>query len=132
MSSIEPDRAIAIASGVHLPVLGFGVWQLADGDRGERAILSALAAGYRHIDTAQGYGNEAEVGAAVRASGIPREEIFVTTKFYPGRADSEVEAERSVEALGLGPIDLYLVHDPRRDPLWAWPGMQRALERGLT
>ena len=56
----------------------------------------------------------------------------MTTKFHPSRADSEREAERSVEALGLGYVDLYLVHDPRRDPLWAWPGMERALERGLT
>ena len=84
--------------------------------RGRARDRTALEAGYRHIDTAQGYGNEATVGAAVRASGIPREEIFVTTKFYPGRDDSEAEAERSVELLGLGPIDLYLVHDPRRDP----------------
>ncbi len=123
---------VAIAPGVDLPRLGLGVWQLAEGAAGERAIRTALEAGYRHIDTAQGYGNEATVGAAVRASGIPREEVFVTTKFHPSRADAEVEAERSVESLGLGYIDLYLVHDPRRDPLWAWPGMERALERGLT
>ncbi|MDX6599462.1 MAG: hypothetical protein QOE87_3349 [Gaiellales bacterium] len=126
------DREITIAPDVRIPLLGLGVWQLAEGAEGERAIVSALEAGYRHIDTAQGYGNEATVGAAVRASGIPRAEIFVTTKFFPGRADSEAEAERSAELLGLGPIDLYLVHDPRRDPLWAWPGMERALERGLT
>ena len=125
------DREITIAPDVRIPLLGLGVWQLVQGTAGERAIITALEAGYRHIDTAQGYGNEATVGAAVRASGIPREEIFVTTKFYPGRQDSEFEAERSAELLG-GPIDLYLVHDPRRDPLWAWPGMQRALERGLT
>jgi diketogulonate reductase-like aldo/keto reductase len=126
------DKVREIAPGVQLPLLGLGVWELAEGAAGERAILSALEAGYRHIDTAQGYANEATVGAAVRASGIPREQIFVTTKFHPSRADSELEAERSVEALGLGYIDLYLVHDPRRDPLWAWPGMERALERGLT
>jgi diketogulonate reductase-like aldo/keto reductase len=128
----DSDLAITIAPGVHLPLLGLGVWELVEGDEGERAIVSALAAGYRHIDTAQGYGNEATVGKAVRASGIPREQLFVTTKFYPGREDSELEAERSVELLGLGYIDLYLVHDPRRDPVWAWPGMQRALARGLT
>ena len=126
------ERELEIAPGVHLPVLGLGVWELAHGAAGERAILSALEAGYRHIDTAQGYANEATVGAAVRASGIPRAELFITTKFHPSRADPELEAERSVELLGLGYIDLYLVHDPRRDPLWAWPGMQRALARDLT
>ena len=109
--------------------------RLASSPRAPRASgrsWTALEAGYRHIDTAQGYGNEATVGAAVRASGIPREEIFVTTKFHPSRADAELEAERSIESLGLGYIDLYLVHDPRRDPTWAWPGMERALARGLT
>ena len=79
------DREITISPDVRIPLLGLRVWQLVEGAEGERAIVSALEAGYRHIDTAQGYGNEATVGPAVRASGIPREEIFVTTKFYPGR-----------------------------------------------
>ena len=126
------DLVRTIAPGVEIPLLGLGVWELVTGDEGERAIVAALRAGYRHIDTAQGYENEDTVGKAVRASGIPREQIFVTTKFYPGRADSEAEAERSVERLGLGYIDLYLVHDPRRNPVWAWPGMEAALVRGLT
>jgi diketogulonate reductase-like aldo/keto reductase len=128
----DRDLAVTIAPGVRLPLLGLGVWELVAGVAGERAILSALAAGYRHIDTAQGYGNEATVGRAVRASGIPREEIFITTKFFPGREDSLLEAQRSVELLGLDYVDLYLVHDPRRDPVWAWPGMEQALARGLT
>jgi diketogulonate reductase-like aldo/keto reductase len=128
----DSDLAITIAPDVRLPLLGLGVWELVEGAAGERAIVSALEAGYRHIDTAQGYGNEATVGEAVRASGIPREEIFITTKFFPGREDSLLEAQRSVELLGLDYVDLYLVHDPRRDPVWAWPGMQQALERGLT
>jgi diketogulonate reductase-like aldo/keto reductase len=126
------DLVRTIAPGVGIPILGLGVWQLVKGREGERAIVAALEAGYRHIDTAQGYDNEETVGKAVRASGIPREQIFVTTKFYPGRADSLREAGRSVERLGLGAIDLYLVHDPRRDPVWAWHGMEAALARGLT
>jgi diketogulonate reductase-like aldo/keto reductase len=126
------DLVRTIAPGVDVPVLGLGVWKLVKGRAGERAIVAALEAGYRHIDTAQGYDNEKTVGKAVRASGIPREQIFVTTKFLPGRSDSLLEAERSVERLGLGPIDLYLVHDPRRDPVWAWAGMEAALARGLT
>ena len=126
------DLVRTIAPGVQIPLLGLGVWDLVKGDEGERAIVAALQGGYRHIDTAQEYGNEDTVGKAVRASGIPREQIFVTTKFLPGRADSEAEAERSVERLGLDYIDLYLVHDPRRNPVWAWPGMEAALARGLT
>ena len=125
-------RALEIAPGVRLPLLGLGVWELVEAKAGERAILSALEAGYRHIDTAQGYENEATVGAAVRGSGIPREEIFVTTKFHPSRPDAELEAERSLERLGLDYVDLYLVHDPRTSPVWAWPKMERALARGLT
>ena len=125
-------RALEIAPGVRLPLLGLGVWELVEAEAGERAILSALEAGYRHIDTAQGYENEATVGAAVRASGIPRDEIFVTTKFHPSRPDAELEAERSLERLGLDYVDLYLVHDPRTNPVWAWPKMERALARGLT
>jgi len=126
------DLVRTIAPGVQIPLLGLGVWDLVKGDEGERAIVAALKGGYRHIDTAQEYGNEDTVGKAVRASGIPREQIFVTTKFLPGRADSEAEAERSVERLGLDYVDLYLVHDPRRTPVWAWPGMEAALARGLT
>jgi diketogulonate reductase-like aldo/keto reductase len=128
----DDDHALAIAHGVRLPRLGFGVWEVADGDQGARVIAAALDAGYRHIDTAQGYENERAVGAAIRASGLRRDEVFVTTKFYPGRADPEAEAEASLERLGLDHVDLYLVHDPRRDPIWAWPAMERVHHRGLA
>ena len=117
---------------MRLPLLGLGVWQLARGAAGERAIRTALEAGYRHIDTAQSYANEDTVGAAVRASGIPRDEIFVTTKFDTSRADAEAEAEASVDRLGLGPVDLYLVHDPAHGALGDWPAMERVLARGLA
>ena len=133
-SGVEGDgaRSIEIAPGVFLPRLGLGVWEVDPGSTGERIIAGALEAGYRHIDTAQGYENERAVGAGIRASGVPREEIFVTTKFFPGRADAELEAERSLEKLGLDHMDLYLVHDPRRDPTWAWPAMERVHARGLA
>jgi diketogulonate reductase-like aldo/keto reductase len=131
-SSHDDDRSIKIADGVRLPRLGFGVWEVADGEEGIRVIAAALEAGYRHIDTAQGYENERAVGAAIRGSGIAREDVFVTTKFYPGRDDPEAEAEASLERLGLDQIDLYLVHDPRRNPTWAWPAMERVHRRGLT
>lgn len=115
-----------------IPVLGFGVWQVPDGRPTVAAVGRALAAGYRHVDTAQAYGNEGGVGRALRASGIPREDLFVTTKFAPGRRGAEACLEDSLRRLDLDYVDLYLVHDPRGGPLRAWPGMQRAHARGLT
>jgi 2,5-diketo-D-gluconate reductase A len=131
-SSNDDDRSIQVARGVRLPRLGFGVWEVADGDEGARIIGAALAAGYRHIDTAQGYENERAVGTAIRASGLARDQVFVTTKFFTGRADPEAEAEVSLDKLGLDYVDLYLVHDPRRNPTWAWPAMERVHHRGLA
>lgn len=115
-----------------MPLLGFGVWLLEDGPQAERCVSWALEAGYRHVDTAQNYGNEASVGRALRASGIPREELFVTTKFLPGSGRADEQAERSLERLGIERVDLYLVHWPQGGPTRAWQGMERALERGLT
>ena len=87
----------------------------------------------RHIDTAQAYRNEASVGRALAASGIPREQLFVTTKFYPEPSSHPLdEAQRSLERLGLDRLNLYLVHWPEGGPTWAWPGMELTLERGLT
>jgi 2,5-diketo-D-gluconate reductase A len=120
------------ADGVVMPRLGLGVWQVPDGPGAERAVSWALEAGYRHIDTAQGYGNEPSVGRAIASSGIPRLDLFVTTKFLPGGSDPVVAAERSLERLGIDRLDLYLVHWPQGGPTRAWPGMERALERGVT
>jgi len=92
----------------------------------------ALQAGYRHIDTAQAYGNERSVGRALRDSGVPREEVFITTKFYPARKDAEAEAQRSLERLGVGDVDLYIIHWPQGGPTWAWDGMQRAQQSGYA
>lgn len=125
-----PSRQLA--DGVAMPLLGLGVWQLADGEEVERAVGWALEAGYRHLDTAQAYGNEAGVGRALAASGLAREDVFVTTKFFPGSDDPVAEAQRSLERLGIERLDLYLVHWPQGGPTRAWPGMQEALERGLT
>ncbi len=125
----QPTRTLA--GGVELPLLGLGVWQVPDRDA-EPAVRWALEAGYRHIDTAQAYGNEEGVGRGLAASGVPREEVFVTTKFYPGAHDPVAEAEASLRRLGIDQLDLYLIHWPQGGPTWAWPGMERALERGLT
>ena len=115
-----------------MPSLGFGTWLIPDGDPTYRAVGAALEAGYRHIDTAQGYGNEASVGRALEESGVAREDVFITTKFAPGARDAEAEAQRSLERLGIEHLDLYLVHWPLGGPTRAWPGMERALESGLT
>jgi len=115
-----------------MPLLGFGVYLIPAGAETERAVGAALAAGYRHVDTAQAYGNETDVGRALRASGLARDQVFVTTKLASDREDPEAELERSLERLGLDAVDLYLVHTPRGGPRRAWPGMERALERGLT
>ena len=125
-------RAIRLADGNELPMLGLGVWQVADGADAVNAVRLALELGYRHIDTAQAYGNEASVGQALRDSGVDRDEVFITTKFYPGRKDPVAELEKSLRLLGLDRVDLYLVHWPQGGPLRAWPGMEKARERGLT
>lgn len=126
------DSSRTLADGASMPRLGLGVWQVRDGADCENAVRWALEAGYRHIDTAQAYGNEASVGRALRDSGVPRRDVFLTTKFFPGHRDPETEARRSLERLGVEQVDLYIVHWPQGGPTWAWPGMERALEQGLT
>jgi 2,5-diketo-D-gluconate reductase A len=123
---------VKLADGNQLPMLGLGVWQVPDGATCENAVRMALEAGYRHIDTAQAYGNEASVGRALRDSGVPRDEVFITTKFNPGRRDPVAEAEQSLRLLAVDQVDLYLVHWPQGGPVWAWAGMERAQERGLV
>lgn len=129
--SETPDvRVRALGDGTAMPTLGLGVWQVPDGPECENAVRWALELGYRHIDTAQAYGNEASVGRALRDSGVPREEVFVTTKFYPGHSDPAAEAEQSLRRLGVDQLDLYIIHWPQKDPTWAWPGMEEAHRRG--
>jgi diketogulonate reductase-like aldo/keto reductase len=125
-------RARVLADGHQMPILGLGVWQVPDGPACVNAVRWALDLGYRHIDTAQAYGNEASVGRALREAGVPREEVFITTKFFPGHTDPVAEAEQSLRRLGVDQVDLYLVHWPQGDPAWAWPGMERSRERGLA
>jgi diketogulonate reductase-like aldo/keto reductase len=125
-------RARVLADGNEIPLLGIGVWQVPDGPECENAVRWALDLGYRHIDTAQAYGNEESVGRALRDSGVPREEVFITTKFYPAREDPEAEARGSLERLGVDQVDLYIIHWPQGGPTWAWPGMERAHERGYA
>ena len=125
-------RARILADGSEIPLLGLGVWQVRNGPECENAVRWALELGYRLVDTAQAYGNEESVGRALRDSGVTREEVFITTKFYPAREDAEAEAQRSLERLGVDQVDLYIVHWPGGGPTWAWPGMERAHERGYA
>jgi diketogulonate reductase-like aldo/keto reductase len=125
-------RTRALADGNEIPLLGLGVWQVQAGDEAENAVRWALELGYRHVDTAQAYGNEESVGRGLRDSGVPREEVFITTKFFPGHKDPEAEAEKSLQRLGVEHVDLYIIHWPAGGPTWAWPGMQRAQEQGYT
>jgi diketogulonate reductase-like aldo/keto reductase len=132
MTANNSQSTRTLSNGAEIPVMGLGVWQADDGPECERAVAWALEEGYRLIDTAQAYGNESSVGRAIRSSGIPREEIFLTTKFYPGSRDPRVEAEKSLGRLGTDYLDLYLIHWPQGGPTWAWPGMEAASEAGLT
>lgn len=126
---------ISLNNGVRMPLFGLGTWNAA-GKAGRRAVLLALEAGYRLIDTASSYGNEAEVGAAVRESGLPREEVFVTTKVWPAEFGYEAtlrafEASRS--RLGLERIDLYLLHwpgDDARRRAESWRALETLLADG--
>ena len=131
-----------LANGVEIPVIGFGTWQTPNDEIGYQAVKTALEVGYRHIDTASAYGNEASVGQAMKDSNIPREEIFLTTKLW--NADHGYEAthkafQKSIDLLGTDYVDLYLIHWPNpkafRD-CWeevnagSWKAMEELYEAG--
>ena len=123
----SPIHTLTLNNGVHMPVLGFGVYQV-PAEEAERVVTDALAAGYRHIDTAAAYENETGVGRAIAASGIPREELFITTKLWiqdAGEPTAPAAFERSLQRLGLDYLDLYLIHQPYGDYYGSW----RALEK---
>jgi methylglyoxal/glyoxal reductase len=128
----EDGRSRELASGGLMPMLGLGVWQVPDGPQCVRTVRWALDLGYWHIDTAQAYGNEQSVGKALRDSGVPRDEVFITTKFLPRLADPVTAAEDSLRRLGVDQVDLYVVHWPQDGPAWAWPGMERARDLGFA
>ena len=111
-TSAVPDDSAALPGGERMPLLGFGTWQIT-GDQARQTVLVAIDAGYRHVDTATVYGNEAEVGAALSQSGVPRHEVFVTTKCPPRDAGHELETLRqSLDALQTDHVDLWLIHWP--------------------
>jgi 2,5-diketo-D-gluconate reductase A len=120
-------------SGAEMPVLGLGVWQLAHGRETEQAVEWAFEAGYRHIDTAMAYRNEERVGAAIRRSGLAREDMFVTTKILPIRRNATKELELSLRKLGLDYVDLYLIHWPLpAGNTSLWHALESLRERGFA
>jgi 2,5-diketo-D-gluconate reductase A len=121
-----------LADGRQLPMLGLGVWQVPNGQECVNAVRWAFELGYRHIDTAQAYGNEESVGRALRDSGLPRDAVFITTKFYPGNRDPVAAVQESLKRLGVDYVDLYLIHWPQGGPTWAWPGMERSRQLGAA
>lgn len=130
----ETERYAALSNGVQMPLLGLGVMHMY-GTECIRSICEAIQAGYRLIDTAAIYGNEETVGKAIRASGIDRKELFVTTKLWVQDADYErakAACERSLEKLGMDYIDLYLIHQPLGDVYGAWRAMEELYEQGRT
>lgn len=128
-------RTVTRNNGVEMPILGFGVFQITDPAECERAVSEALAAGYRLIDTAASYQNEEAVGRAIAASGIPREQLFVTTKLWiqgAGEGRTRAAFERSLQRLGLDHLDLYLIHQPFGDVYGAWRDMEKINAEGLS
>jgi diketogulonate reductase-like aldo/keto reductase len=122
---------VCLNDGRLIPQLGLGVWQTRAGATCEAAVLTALEAGYRHIDTASMYGNEESVGAAIHKSGIPREQIFVTTKLWNSHhGNPERALETSLRKLQMYYVDLYLIHYPVRQRIQSWHALELLRERG--
>lgn len=126
-------KTITLANDVEIPVLGFGTFQITDPTEAENSVISAIQAGYRHIDTAQSYMNEEAVGRGVKNSGIPREELFITTKIWVENTTYEgvlSSFESSLKRLDMDYVDLLLLHQPYNDTFGAWRAMEELLEDG--
>jgi len=125
--------SVTLNNGVQMPLLGFGVFQIADLAECERAVTDALSAGYRLLDTAASYGNEEAVGNAIERSGVPREELFITTKLWindAGYDKTRRAFDRSMQRLQLDTLDLYLIHQPIGDVYGAWRAMEELHREG--
>ena len=132
MTPDVPTMTAPLPSGAALPLLGFGTWRL-EGGAARDCVQEALQAGYRHLDTATIYGNEPEVGEGLRAAGVPREDVFVTTKCPPDKAsEARSVLESSLSMLGLDAVDLWLVHWPPSDPVAMWEVFVQAQKDGLA
>ena len=124
---------VTLRNGVQMPQEGFGVFQIRDLDECERVVLDAIGAGYRLIDTAESYGNESAVGKAIAKCGVPREELFISTKLWVTNTSYEgakAAIDRSMENLGVDYLDLYLIHQAMGDYIGAWRAMTEAYKEG--
>ena len=135
-SLYKNDRRIRLNDGNYIPTFGLGVWKIPDGPDTINAVIWAIQAGYRQIDTAARYGNEESVGQAIRKSGIPREQIYVTTKLYDdshGYNETLEAFHKSLKRLGLDYIDLYLIHSPMNGKILpTWRAMIELQNRNLV
>ena len=126
-------QTVKLNNGVEMPILGFGVFQVKDLEECERSVVDAIQTGYRLIDTAQSYENEEAVGNAIKRSGIPREELFITTKLWiqsNGYEGTKRAFENSLKKLRLDYLDLYLIHQPFGDVYGEWRAMQNLYKEG--
>jgi len=133
MQQTETVPKVVLNNGVEMPMLGFGVYQVPDAEECERSVYEALVAGYRLIDTAAAYKNEEAVGKAIKRSGIPRQDLFVTTKLWiqdAGYDSAKLAFEKSLRKLGLDYLDLYLIHQPYGDVFGAWRAMEEMNREG--
>src|SRR5215216_6082332 len=124
---------VTLNNGVAMPLLGFGVFQMNDAEECERSVYEAIRTGYRLIDTAAVYGNEAAVGNAIKRGGVPREEMFVTTKLWiqdAGYESTKPAFKRSLQRLQMEYLDLYLIHQPFGDVYGAWRAMEDLYREG--
>jgi len=126
-------KNVVLYNGVEMPILGFGVYQIPDAEECEKSVYEALSSGYRLIDTAAAYKNEEAVGNAIKASGVEREEVFVTTKLWiqdAGYGNTIKAFERSLRCLQLDHLDLYLIHQPYGDVYGSWRAMEELYREG--
>lgn len=124
---------LVLNNGVKMPILGFGVFQIPDASECERVVTDALGVGYRLIDTAQAYGNEEAVGKAIRASGVPRDEIFLTSKVWisnSGENKAMASIDESLRKLNTDYLDLMLIHQPFGDYYGTYRALEQALKMG--
>lgn len=124
---------VTLSNGVKMPLEGFGVFQVPEADVCKQAVLDAIATGYRLIDTAAAYFNEEAVGAAIKECGVPREELFITTKLWiqdAGYENAKKAFQTSLDKLGLDYIDLYLIHQPMNDYYGSWRAMEELYKEG--